>query len=259
MFEDTRPAELDPSGVVDAWAAFRVNPAVERLRVLRDLRDASVPVMLNSPGGATLTTTLWAVDAAQQRMTFNADAGPLQLAQLVECDEAVAVAYRDSVKLQFDLHGLMLVRGATACALQCELPTEIYRFQRRSAYRVRPPQRHAPTARLRHPSMPEMALALRIVDVSIGGCALWLPDDVPPLQPGTRLSELRVELDADTRFTASVTLQHVSSLGTDRGGLGNPGGARLGCEWVQLDGDASRLLQRWIDQAQKRSRLLTLG
>jgi len=182
MFEDTRPAELDAAGDADAWADFRVRSEAERLRVLRELRDGNVPVMLSSPGGDMLMTTLWALDTPQRRMTFSADAGSALLARLVAFDEAVAVAYCDSVKLQFDLHDLVLVRGAMASVLQSALPAEIYRFQRRSAYRVRPPQRQAPVARLRHPSIPEMALALRILDVSVGGCALWLPADVPPAE-----------------------------------------------------------------------------
>jgi c-di-GMP-binding flagellar brake protein YcgR len=260
MFEDTRPAELDAAGDADAWADFRIRSEAERLRVLRELRDGNVPVMLGSPGGDMLMTTLWALDTPQRRMTFSADAGSALLARLVAFDEAVAVAYCDSVKLQFDLHDLVLVRGATASVLQSALPTEIYRFQRRSAYRVRPPQRRAPVARLRHPSIPEMALTLRILDVSVGGCALCLPADVPPLQAGTELGELRLELDAETQFACAATLRHVSSLGgADRSPSGQPGGRRVGCEWRQLAGPAERVLQRWIDQAQKRRRLLALG
>ena len=260
MFEDTRPAELDATGGADPWAPFRVSTSAERLRVLRDLRDRSVPVMLNSPAGAVFTTSLWALDEARQRLTFNADASTPELARLVESDEAVAVAYCDSVKLQFDLHALVLVRSATASALQCMMPADLYRFQRRNAYRVRPPDRQAPVARLRHPAMPEMALALRVIDVSIGGCALWLPADVPPLQAGTRFGDIRMELDAETQFAAAATLHHVSSLSSgERNAAGNDRGVRLGCEWHGLGGSAERVLQRWIDQAQKRRRLLTLG
>jgi hypothetical protein len=144
--------------------------------------------------------------------------------------------YLESVKLQFDLHSFTLVRGATTCALQCALPREIYRFQRRSAYRVRAPERHEPSATLRHPAMPEMQLNLRVLDVSIGGCALWLPGDVPPLQAGTRISDVHVELDGETRFAAAIKLQHVSALGTQGGDSEErPAprqGARLGCEWA---------------------------
>jgi len=253
MFQDTQPAQLGEDGTTDRWSAFRVDHPREQLALLRQLRDGNVPVNLSAPGGGAITTSLWALDANQQRLNFSADEGNPQLQRLVEADEAVAVAYLDSVKLQFDLQGLLLVRSASACALQAEMPHDIYRFQRRGAYRVRPGERHAPQARLRHPSIPDMTLTLRVLDVSIGGCALQLPEDVPPLQPGSRLADVQIELDADTRFTTLLLLHHVSAI--------QPGetGARLGCEWSALTGHAERALQRWIDQAQKRRRLLSLS
>jgi c-di-GMP-binding flagellar brake protein YcgR len=256
MFQDTRPAELDPAGGPDPWAEFRVSHPQERLSLLRELRDGSVPVVLNAADGCALTTTLWALDEAQQRVNFSAEMGLPQLERLVEADEAVGVAYLESVKLQFDLHGFVLVRGPQSTAVQCRLPTEIYRFQRRSAYRVRTGSRQGPVVRLRHPALPDMPLALRVLDVSIGGCALWLPHDVPPLQAGTRLGEVQVELDIDTRFATALNLQHVSSQSQAER---SSGGARLGCEWKTLSASAERLLQRWIDRTQQRRRLLSLG
>jgi c-di-GMP-binding flagellar brake protein YcgR len=256
MFQDTRPATLDANGGEDPWAPFRVSHPRECLALLRQLRDAHVPVNLNGPEGASLSTVLWSVEGAtgtgSGRLSFNADAGVPALDRLVEADEVVAVSYMDSVKLQFDLHGLMLVRSAQASALQCPVPEYVYRFQRRHAFRVRTPERHAPTARFRHPSIPEMNLALRVLDVSIGGCALWFPCDLPPLQAGTCIGEVAVELDTDTRFGAGLALQHLSSLGRGDSGV------RLGCEWQGLGGDGQRVLQRWIDQTQKRRRLLSL-
>lgn len=251
MFQDTRPAELDASGDADAWAEFRVTHPQERVRLLRSLRDANTPVNLNAPDGSAVATTLWAVDPEQGRLNFNAPTGLPQLERLVEADEAVAVAYLDSIKLQFDLHGITLVRGADSASLHCRVPREIYRFQRRGAFRVRPRGHHAPTATLRHPALPEMQLCLRVLDLSIGGCALWLPRDVPPLQAGTQLSSVMLALDTETHFSAGITLQHVSGQGAEAG-------SRLGCEWRSLDPSAERSLQRWIDRSQQRARLLTL-
>lgn len=258
-FQDTRPAELDASGATDAWAEFRVDHPQERLRLLRQLRDESVPVIINASSGATLTTSLWAVDTVQQRLNFSADAALPQLADVIDADEIVAVAYLESVKLQFELTGLVLVRGTQASTLQAGVPREIYRFQRRNAYRVRTQDRNDPLALLRHPAIPDMQLALRVLDVSIGGCALWLPTDVPPLQPGTRIGEMTVQLDAETRFTPAALLQHVSTTRTTESAGRSERGVRMGCEWQRLGGNAERTLQRWIDQAQKRRRLLTLS
>jgi c-di-GMP-binding flagellar brake protein YcgR len=261
MFENTRPAELDASGDCDPWGQFRVALPAERLSLLRALRDGSVPVVLNAPDGTAMTVTLWALDADQGRVNLSVDAHAPQLANLVEADEAVAVAYLEAVKLQFDLQDFMLVHGASSATLQCRLPDEIYRFQRRNAYRVRTRESHGPQASFRHPSMPEMRVELRVLDVSIGGCALWLPPDVPPLQAGTLVADVHLELDADTRFTSSIGLQHVSAQGAFHGSPGGNGtqGVRVGCEWRSLPASSERVLQRWIDRTQRRRHLLTLG
>jgi len=251
MFQDTRPAALGTDGRVDRWAEFRVDDPTELLQLLKQLRDGSVAVHLSAPRGHALTCQLWSLDDVHGQMNFSADGASVHLQQLAQGNEAVAVAYLDNVKLQFDLVDLVLVRGASASALRARLPTLLYRFQRRSSYRVRTFERHAPNVRLRHPSMPEMQLRLRIVDISVGGCALVLPDDVPALQPGIELHGARVEIDNDTAFSATLRLQHVSSL------HGGGAGTRLGCEWLALDGAAQRALQRYIDHTQQRRRLLS--
>jgi flagellar brake protein len=251
MYQDTRPAALDEAGPT-ALAPFRVDDPHEIASLLRQLRDTSAPLVLSTPAGAALVTDLWSVDMAQQRLNFTGDDNNPQLQQLAEADEAVCVGYLDSVKLQFDLHDLLLVRGPRSCALQSGSPSVIYRFQRRSAYRVRTLERHSPTARLRHPSIPEMRLALRVMDVSIGGCALFVPDDVPTLEPGLVLHGVQVELDADTRLSTSMQILHLGSINSHANGL------RAGCEWRAFDRESERVLQRYIDQTQKRRRLLSL-
>ena len=255
MFEETRPAELDAAGGHDAWAPFRIASEAERQRVLRGLCERAVPIMLSGPAGVAVTTTLWALDSQQQRLCFTATPAMAQLPRLLECDEVVAVAYDDSIKLQFDVEGLVQVRGHGGSTLQGAMPQAIYRFQRRSAYRVRTPEHPVPLAHFAHPQQAQTTRSLRILDISIGGCALWLPEDAPPLQPGTQIAEARFELDADTRFVAGATLRHVSLLG--RGPATGPG-KRVGCQWRLLAGPAERALQRWIDQAQRRRRVLGL-
>lgn len=249
MFFDTRPAELDADGGPDPWAPFRVGHPQERRALLRQVRDGSVPVGLNAPGGATCTTVLWSIEEAA--IAFDAGVRGQMLAPLVDAGEGVAVAYLDHVKLQFDLHDLVLVHGARTSTLRAAMPRNLYRFQRRQSFRVRVAERQSPLARLRHPSIPEMRLALRVLDVSMGGCALWQPFDVPPLAVGTLLAEVEVTLDIETRFAAALRLQHVSAIGAGAQGV------RLGCEWT-LAGAAERMLQRYIDLAQKRRRLVTL-
>lgn len=231
-------------------AEFQITSQPELVKTLKSLADGNVLINLNGSDGASYTTTLWAIDAARGVLSFSADADSNQVQALVEAEDAVAVAYLDSIKLQFDVSGLVLVRGGKSSALNCAFPRVVYRFQRRSGYRVRPLLRSTPVVRVRHPMIPDMGLTLRVLDVSIGGCALFLPDDVPPLQPGVVLNGVQIELDMDTRISTSLRLQHVTSLNHDAKGV------RLGCEIVDPSADVLRALQRYIDQTQKRQRAL---
>lgn len=231
---------------------FRISAPREILAMLKQFQDGNVLLNLNGSNGAMLSTTLWSLDPTRGQLSFSADAHAPVTQQLVECDEAVAVGYLDSIKVQFDVQGLVLVRGVGGSAISARLPRELFRFQRRNSFRVRPLLRSSPVARVRHPAIAEMQLALRVIDVSIGGCALFLPDDVPPMQAGMVMNQVQLDLDADTRVMANLRLQHVSVLNPEARG------ARLGCEFVQLGADGERTLQRFIDQTQKRRRLMSL-
>jgi c-di-GMP-binding flagellar brake protein YcgR len=244
MVQTLRPPRDD-----DPWVGFRVDDPSQVLHWLARLRDGAVPLTLNTPHAGALVSRLWTVDAAHGELSLAAEPDNLALQRLALDDEAAAVAFLDDVKLQFDLDGLMLVHGRRGTALRARLPRVVYRFQRRDAYRVRTLDRHAPRALLRHPSIPDMRLALRIVDISAGGCALHLPATVPALQPGAQLREVRIELDAETQFGATLRLQHASSL---HGGQD----LRLGCAFEGLDGSAQRALQRFVDRTQQRRRAL---
>ncbi len=52
------------------------------------------------------------------------------------------------------------------------------------SFRIRPWLRDAPLARLPHPTIRDMVLATRSLDLIVGGCALPLMQGVPMLEPG---------------------------------------------------------------------------
>jgi c-di-GMP-binding flagellar brake protein YcgR len=220
--------------------------------MLRELGDGNVAVNLNASDGSVYTTTIWTLDPERGTMSFAADVTDTRMQALLECEEVVVVGYLHNVKLQFDVTNLVLVRGNRASVLSCCLPRELFRFQRRNAFRVRPLMRSAPMARLLHAEVAGLELALRVIDVSIGGCALFLPDDTPAMQPGVMLERVEIDLDADTRFLVNLRLQHVTAINAEARGV------RLGCAFVRAGGDALRSLQRFIDQTQKRGKLLAL-
>ena len=249
---ETLPMPLDAMGASHDLSQFRVGSPAEIVALLRQLADGNVRVHLSTPEGAGYSTTVWALDPARGLLCLSADAHDHKLQALLESEEVVAVGYLDSVKLQFDLHDLVLVHSGRDSALNARFPRVLYRFQRRASFRVRPLSNMRPTATLRHPALPDMQLALRVIDVSIGGVALFLPDDVPAIEPGVKIAQALVELDDDTRLQVGLLVHHVTLLHHESRGV------RLGCEMLRLAGEGERLLQRYIDHTQKRRRQLSL-
>ncbi len=95
-------------------------------------------------------------------------------------------------------------------------------------------------------------LTLRVLDISQGGAAVLLPDDLPALAQGAQLGRVRLELDAYTVLEVALKVVHVGSANSQGRGT------RLGCEMVGLSGEGARALQRYIDGTQRGRRLFTL-
>ena len=254
-FSDTQPADLSDLRTRNrdkGLEGFQVSHPKELFGLLRSLVERNIALILACPDGNTLSTTIWCVDAERHTLTLSADSRDGKLARLMDCNEVTAVGYLDNVKLQFELDGLVLVNGPGGSALKAELPTLIYRFQRRESFRVRPIGINSPHARLRHPMIPDMTLNLRVLDVSSGGLALFLPDDVPPIGPGVELNAVLIELDHETHFEVRLRLQHITAINPDSLGV------RMGCAITHIEPMAARTLQQYIDQTQKRRRAFQL-
>jgi len=223
------------------------------LTLLQRLQTERCPLILSSAAGLSVQSSLCGIDAAAGRLVLDLPAAGSPLSALLAAEEITAVAYLDQIRLQFEVDGLMLVQtaeGASAgssAVLQASLPQQLYRFQRRQAFRVRPTSR-TPQARFSLPTGTGETLCLRVLDLSLGGLALHWPagQDAPPA--GTLLSAVSVELDRHTRLQADLRLQHVRPQ--------NDGSRQLGLLFEKLDPLAERDLQYYIEQAQKTARLL---
>ncbi|MEO6742915.1 MAG: flagellar regulator YcgR PilZN domain-containing protein [Caldimonas sp.] len=240
-----RPDETSGRADLDE---FRVASPREIAGFLTQLSDNKIPVALNAPDGDIETTLLWTVDAAHNRLAFWADASDAKTRHLVERPGHVVVAYLHSVKLQFEIGPLVLERGDRVSVLSCALPSELFRFQRRNAYRVRPLMGEALTARLSHPDIPDMPLELSVLDLSLGGCALLLPDDIPVPQRGAVLRKVEFELDVDIALRLDLRVQNVAPRQVAAPGM------RIGCEFIDPKSGTLCALQRFVDDLQKRRR-----
>lgn len=224
---------------------YRITSPDEIEAMLRRIQEERALVTLSGPDGSTFTTLLWSIDAPRGVICFNGESGDQPLHAMLESGEVSAMAYLDRIKVQFDLDGLVHVRGGQMEALNARLPQLVYRFQRREAFRVEPFSNQGPAAEFRHPGMPDMTVSLRVLDVSLSGVALFIPEDVPAITAGTRISQCHLRLDGDTELHVGLLIHYVTGVHPETRG------ARLGCELTGLEG-RDRALQHYINQTQKR-------
>lgn len=234
---------------------LRVTSATEIAAYLQQLQREGAGVRLSGPEGPGLSSRIVALDAEADLLGLALGADPEGISQaLVAGGEITAVAYLGTIKLQFDLDAPVLVSGDQGTVLRSPWPTRLYRFQRRQSYRVQPAGSSYP--RLVLPGDAAPGRALRVLDLSIGGLALALPPDlaaVPALPAGQVSSGLVLELDRISALKVALLPHHLSPVAGDPHGL-----MQLGCAFVDLDAAASRALQVYVDQTQKRRRLLKL-
>ncbi|RZL35438.1 MAG: flagellar brake protein [Rubrivivax sp.] len=231
---------------------FRVIAPAEVAAYLQQLQRDGATVLLSGPPGLALASHITALDAAADVLGLGIGADPDAISQtLVAGGEITAVAYLGAVKLQFELEDAVLVSGEQGAVLRSSLPERLYRFQRRQAFRVQPSGSVYPRVVL--PGAEQPGRALRVLDISIGGLALALPADFSPLPAGQVAAGLVLELDRITALRVSLLPHHASPIAGDLHGM-----LQLGCSFVDLDAAANRALQVYVDQTQKRRRLLKL-
>jgi c-di-GMP-binding flagellar brake protein YcgR len=235
----------------DAGAAletFAVERPGEVAGWLRQLGSRSIVLTLAAGDGPGVEATIRSVDLQRGRLVLDAAAVGAARAHLLRGDEVTAVATLDEVKVQFGLRGLTADADPSSTGIHARLPARLYRIQRRAAYRVRSAGPGSPLAEFRHPAIPEIQLVLEVLDLSVDGCALLLPPDVPAIAPGITINGARIRIGSEPPLDTALQVQHLTSIQP-----GEPG-ARLGCRFVGLAAAAARALQRHVDGVQRRGR-----
>lgn len=252
---ETQPMPLDAlSEAASGLDDFRVSAPSEVLAYLRNLCDGNVILTLVAPDGRHGATTVWAVSGERGTLSFSVDAADPVFEHILKAGSAIAVGYLDSIKVQFDVAGLVPLRQAgRLSALGADIPPVLYRIQRRNAYRVKPLPRTAPIAHMRHPDARHVPLEMRVLDLSIGGCSLVAPPNSPRLETGMVLENVHIDLDGHNTMRCSLRLCHVVRLADFQGDAADSEcSLRVGCEILDLTQDNERELQRFIDQTQRR-------
>lgn len=237
-----------PDPVDSLPAEFRIEGLLGVRELLRDLMRRKVPVTLYADDGVDdfLVTRITHVDEREIEFDLAGQpgmAGPFERARAI-----TGIAFPGRVKTQFRLGHFELSEDEARAApvLRAAIPEEMWRIQRRDAFRVVPPEMDRARFLAREEASGECVFPL--ADLSAGGAALRMSPDAPAPRVGHYWPHGRIEAGEDRTIPCSLIVRHVGEASPDDREL------RIGCEFQQLPPEVQRQIQLYVIDIDKRQR-----
>ena len=168
---------------------------------------------------------------------------------LLGSDTVTLVTMHQGAKVQFLCPQVTMAVYASKPAFHVPLPQHIYRFQRRDYFRLALPPDDPlnciiPTVQATTQKVCEIV----IMDISVGGIALKCKENSINLVEGEIYPDCKIELPGIGTLKATIQIKNLFNVVS-------PGGhttKHAGCEFINLDGKMSMLLQRYVSVMQSR-------
>jgi c-di-GMP-binding flagellar brake protein YcgR len=176
--------------------------------------------------------------------------------RITECDELFIVSSDLMIKVQFAAGKASNVEYEGYPAFHFLMPKKIYRLQRREYFRINPlPSEHLRCVIPVQPdSQPKVTKPkgqrlhqLTIMDISAGGVKLTCSEEDVDLEEGQVYEDCQVDLPDVGTINVTITVKSVTILTTKS----SQAIQRAGCEFTNIDGASSILLQRYVTNLQR--------
>jgi c-di-GMP-binding flagellar brake protein YcgR len=222
---------------------FAVRDRHDIVELLQELRDRQVLVTLyyDQASGCVVSNVL-GVEPELEEVILDCAADRSSQGAIQRAREIVVVGYLDNAKIQFESSGAELTAHHGRPALRIRLPRRLLRMQRRSADRLPTPLAHPPTCLLPVPGEDGRYESVRVLDLSIGGVALFAHPLGIEMRPDAVLSPCYLDLPDIGQIAVTLRVRYADRHAVD-GGVW-----RCGCQFVDLGGPALRALQRYMNK-----------
>lgn len=168
---------------------------------------------------------------------------------LLNSDNIIFVTMHNGAKVQFACHQVIVAIYASHPAFYFPLPEQMMRLQRREYFRL-PACGDVPLKCMIAPTFEktEKSDEITILDISVGGIALICQEKNINLVAGGIYPDCRIDLPETGTLTVTIQVKNLFDVISPNGAVTK----HAGCEFVQLDGKMSMLLQRYIGMMQRK-------
>lgn len=226
---------------------YRITAAREIEFVLQNIVKSSSHIALYySEANDFILTTLLGVDASglwleQSQKTQEND-------RLLKSHKLIFVSAHAQVKVQFVSGQAAAVTYQGQPAFFLPFPHSIYRLQRREYYRLTTPVAAPLLCVIPSDQATKHHLhEVTIMDISGGGVGLTCTEQDAVLVPGHIYKNCKIDLPEVGELTGTIEVKNLVLLSTPTGKTVR----RAGCEFKDLDGTSTTLLQRYVTAMQR--------
>ncbi len=239
-----------PEEDVEKLAEFRLTETKSIRRLLTEVVNADALVSLYSDEDPNVFIVSRMVSINETELELEIRTEPARREDVLRHGHCTVVGFMDHVKVQFD--ATFIDADPNISIVRCAIPELIFRIQRRSAYRVRPPIGQPGHVVVR--DAPGEEDVYEIMDISATGLSFRRLANDREFQVGDLLEHSRMELGP--RVPVPCTL-HVRAIIQLQRVTGMPAAWRVGCEFVNMPAEIERTVQvnvQDVERAIRRTR-----
>lgn len=167
---------------------------------------------------------------------------------LLASQKLIFVSSHQQVKVQFASGQAQATFYQGQPALFLPLPSDLYRLQRREYFRLITPVNDPLVCVIPSDAeMPHEPHEVTIMDISGGGVGLTCTEQDIELIPGKNYEHCHIDLRDIGDFEATIEVRNLAVISTPDGVTIR----RAGCEFKNLDGSSTILLQRYVTAMQR--------
>jgi c-di-GMP-binding flagellar brake protein YcgR len=192
-----------------------------------------------------ILTTIIATD--EDGLWLEQSPHPSSNLRVANSDRLIFVSSHLQIKVQFTASKASSVKYREQPAFYLPLPDSLYRLQRREYFRLTTPLINPLKCIIDKKAAGHNPLEFIIMDISCGGVGLTCMESDTDLAPGVSYPDCRIELPELGVIKGTIVVKNLVTL-TTRSGIVQ---RRAGCEFRNLDGASTILLQRYVTSMQR--------
>jgi c-di-GMP-binding flagellar brake protein YcgR len=169
---------------------------------------------------------------------------------IVNVDSITLVMMHNGAKVQFSSSHTQIAVYAGHPAFYLPLPNEMFRVQRRDFFRLSASIADTPLKCVIPPASEkeQRPHEITIMDISVGGIALICQENCINLEAGEFYPDCKIELPGVGTLITTIQVKNLFEVSSSSGAIVK----HAGCEFKQMDGKMSMLLQKYIGLMQSK-------